>query len=303
MDSHPLLELDTLIELDVTLDPDTMYESNRILIGTPVPRLKFVSTPNRRRPLMIHEIFQSSVHPKFRMENIKIHSPLQLTASEIQVLHKHLLNFLYSNPANHSPRVFVSYSCLEKYVSHIFNKSWDSDKHPGPMPFMRDQTFQDCSVQAGVFKHDLSPNPGQSVVSPERQKDAPAFLMVSINQDDMTVTSRWKDSKGGDAKYEDVAMDMWTTKEKATRHAIEWYDYRERDRVYRYNWKLCVYAGRKQVMEFARTGIQAGQFPKAHFIPPQKVVPIRHHIREMINFWGDAARVTPAPARIDPSEF
>ncbi|KAF4968317.1 hypothetical protein FSARC_4262 [Fusarium sarcochroum] len=248
-----------------------------------------LATPDPGRPIMIHEIYESTVCIKTRQEDTKITTPLQLAASEIDCLVKHLMNYFNSDPDNHDACKYLRYGNLQFYLFTIFKQDWDSDKHPGPMPFLLDQDFNDCIVEVGTFKHDLAPNPGQSYLPFARRKDAKAHFMLSINQEDKTVVSHWKDEEGGDAKAEDVAMFDWMTKELANSNAINAYDSWERIRVESYNWELCVYAGRKQIMEFAKVGIQPDQWRKPKIIPSQKLVLMRRHIREMVNFWHEAA--------------
>ncbi|KAF5020123.1 hypothetical protein F66182_7855 [Fusarium sp. NRRL 66182] len=246
-------------------------------------------------PVIITQVYQSDVYAKEREPGVEITSPFHLAANEIDTLLYHLEDYDCSNPSTIVANSPVTHGDLQHWLKCIFHK-WDSTKPLTPKPVLRPHGLFDTSAMAGTFKYDLPPIPGEEGVRPERQQHAAAFLGIKLNED-RTVSMQWKDIRGGLANEGDVQLFSYLNIHTAHKMAITNYDSMEKARVLQYNWKLAIYAARKQILGFVKAGIQKGPRPKPEREPNVKLHLARHHIEEMLRFYHLAIQGTSTSPR------
>ncbi|KAM0188830.1 hypothetical protein ACHAPA_000398 [Fusarium lateritium] len=247
--------------------------------------------PRPQDPMLINRIYKSAAYVKARDEDVELSKPGQLAASEVDCMARHLREFEESHPDNNKKLFLFTQGDLQYFLQAIFHE-WNSSMDIADRPELRPRFFNEYAVRAGSWVNDLPAVPGSTGNEeklPGRLSGDIAYLAITVR--DMAVggalITEWKDKYGADV---DISRDgpraiSGVVPRNTVARAIRNYDECERERVMRHNFDLAIWCARRQIIEFAKTGVKEGAgYLRPELYTPQKLVLAKAHVQDMVTF-------------------
>ncbi|KAM0236644.1 hypothetical protein ACHAP5_009280 [Fusarium lateritium] len=249
--------------------------------------------PRPQDPMLINRIYKSAAYVKARDEDAMLSKPGQLAASEVDCMARHLRDFEEAHPDNNKKLFLFTQGDLQYFLQAIFH-NWNSSMGIDDAPKLRPRAFDDYAIAAGNFTDDLPPLSGPDGENlPGRLCYDTAYLAITIR--DLAIggalITEWKDENG-----EDVANSKCGPRAianlvppLAVARAVRHYDKCERERVMGHNFDLAIWCARRQIIQFAKTGVKEGAaYPRPELYTPEKLVLAKAHVQDMVTFWSAA---------------